>query len=389
MKYFNLRLLSSDSKLLVDDDIYPDSFRYLVQVLGDRLSNGGYAHSHERFKIRIIPRWDGVPDLQRFIQVDEPYKDLGNSTVAIQINGKMYDKPVKFCTVRLYSSDRQLAYQLDYEPSSLFKGALERVFTDATRKGLIKVDENVRFELYIKASGELNIKKRSAIMPVYIQFAHSTTSTPKPQKNNIVKIKEKVPLFERLPKKRVFFTEIEKYQDPKGSTLQIYMQKQAYHSLKTSVQISKTRQAEVAGVLLGNLCEDDKGIFLDISTYVFPDEAVGTFYAVRIDADLWMKIINDVNMAHPDKIILGWFHTHLTSKVDINFAGEKRDLFRASRRSFLSYEDHFIHNSFFTQEWHVAFLIDLSVNQDLFYFRYQNQLVDSGGFYLYQSYTAK
>ena len=77
---------------------------------------------------------------------------------------------------------------------------------------------------------------------------------------------------------------------------------------------------------------------------------------------------------------MGWYHTHLVSKLHMKADAEGSGEMQASRQTFLSPDDVFIHDNFFPQPWHVALVLDLITGQDVFFCRRDKKLVDCGGF---------
>jgi hypothetical protein len=145
----------------------------------------------------------------------------------------------------------------------------------------------------------------------------------------------------------------------------------------------------VAGVLLGNVFQDENGEqFVEVSELIAVPEAQGDFYNVRIDSEVWRSIIERVNVKYPerDRILVGWYHTHLVSKL--NMTSTSTGLLLASQQTFLSGEDVFIHENFFPQPWHVALVVDLNNGQDVFFYRNGKQMQDCEGFYLFEDSVA-
>ena len=82
-------------------------------------------------------------------------------------------------------------------------------------------------------------------------------------------------------------------------------------------------------------------------------------------------------------MMVGWYHTHLISKLNMTSTNVPGAEIQLTRQTFLSSDDVFVHNNFFPQSWHVALVVDLSIGQDVFFYRRGQELVDSGGFFLF------
>lgn len=97
---------------------------------------------------------------------------------------------------------------------------------------------------------------------------------------------------------------------------------------------------EVGGVLVGELLRDDAGPYLRI------DDTIDALHADEKGAELtfthatWEHIHKEMDGTHPDKRLVGWYHTHPGFGI------------------FLSDRDRFIHKSFFNLPFQIAFVYD-------------------------------
>jgi proteasome lid subunit RPN8/RPN11 len=97
---------------------------------------------------------------------------------------------------------------------------------------------------------------------------------------------------------------------------------------------------EIGGVLVGELLRDAAGPFLRI------DDTIDALHAEEKGAELtfthatWDHIHKEMDAKHPDKRVVGWYHTHPGFGI------------------FLSDRDQFIHKSFFNLPFQVAFVYD-------------------------------
>lgn len=97
---------------------------------------------------------------------------------------------------------------------------------------------------------------------------------------------------------------------------------------------------EVGGVLVGELLRDAAGPYLRI------DDTIDALHAEEKGAELtfthatWDHIHKEMDAKHPDKRVVGWYHTHPGFGI------------------FLSDRDQFIHKGFFNLPFQVAFVYD-------------------------------
>lgn len=97
---------------------------------------------------------------------------------------------------------------------------------------------------------------------------------------------------------------------------------------------------EMGGVLLGDYIEKDGHYIIIISAAIearFTEAAKGS---VKFTHETWAYINKIKNSSHPEKIIVGWFHTHPGFGI------------------FLSEYDIFIHQNFFNLPWQIAYVVD-------------------------------
>ncbi|HEX8525124.1 MAG TPA: Mov34/MPN/PAD-1 family protein [Tepidisphaeraceae bacterium] len=109
----------------------------------------------------------------------------------------------------------------------------------------------------------------------------------------------------------------------------------------------ETSEVEVCGVLIGNVYRDlDNKPFVHIEGCIRGNYAAGKSAQVTFTAETWTHIQDVLDADHPDKRILGWYHTHPGYGI------------------FLSDMDVFIHKNFFNLPWHTAFVYDPKQNQE-------------------------
>jgi proteasome lid subunit RPN8/RPN11 len=119
----------------------------------------------------------------------------------------------------------------------------------------------------------------------------------------------------------------------------------------------ENREREVGGVLLGQVCRNDAHKFFLIITHALPAEfAEESRGQLTFTHNTWLKIHRTIETQHPDKTIVGWYHTHPGWSI------------------FLSEWDLFIHQNFFKHPWQVALVIDPSLDRAGFFVWDKNQV---------------
>jgi proteasome lid subunit RPN8/RPN11 len=117
---------------------------------------------------------------------------------------------------------------------------------------------------------------------------------------------------------------------------------------------------EVCGVLVGNIYSDGAAPYAIVDAAISGEHSAGRSTQVTFTSETWTHI-NDVrDREHPNKQILGWYHTHPGFGI------------------FLSEMDLFIHQSFFSEPWQLAFVFDpKSGEEGLFVWR-DGKIVQDG-----------
>lgn len=113
---------------------------------------------------------------------------------------------------------------------------------------------------------------------------------------------------------------------------------------------------EVCGVLVGSLCWDG-GPYLLIDGRIEGKHASHQSGSVTFTSETWDFIHEELTAKYPERIIVGWYHTHPGFGI------------------FLSNMDAFIHENFFSFPWEPAYVFDPQAETDGFFFKIGTELV--------------
>ncbi len=182
-----------------------------------------------------------------------------------------------------------------------------------------------------------------------------TTAEPSlPEPEIKITILESMPVFEE-PEATVSSSRIEpsqarvqvagrrlRYGHPTWTAVDILMDEPALRAAQAHALSSMSR--EVAGVLIGPRPEKqpDGRYVVHVIDTIIAKHTVMQGASVTYTPESW-RYMNDTLMErYPDEtaVILGWYHTHPGFGI------------------FLSGMDQFIHQNFFTQIWHIAYVLD-------------------------------
>jgi hypothetical protein len=134
---------------------------------------------------------------------------------------------------------------------------------------------------------------------------------------------------------------------------QILMHDEAYRALQSGIELST--KVENGGYLLGvpfrqpssALAEDEADFrwLLEVTDAVPAEAAWGKRGSLLFTGETWSRMTRLRDREHPDKKLVGWFHTHL---------------FKASENFGLSGLDQDLHRRFLTKAWQIAVLININ-----------------------------
>jgi proteasome lid subunit RPN8/RPN11 len=127
---------------------------------------------------------------------------------------------------------------------------------------------------------------------------------------------------------------------PRGasSKLRVAIEREAYAELIAHAKSSL--KAEVCGVLAGQVCQDDEGLFVSIEALVRGSAASQASTHVTFTQETWNLIHRTLERSFPELRIVGWYHTHPGFGVEF------------------SEMDLFIQRNFFPGATHLALVTD-------------------------------
>ncbi len=154
------------------------------------------------------------------------------------------------------------------------------------------------------------------------------------------------------------------YEVPEPFDLPIFIDRRTADAIERHA-LSDT-SVELGGILLGKECIDPA----TGQPFVWVTEALEARHYANTQAsftythDSWEEITRERDRLHPDRDIVGWYHTHPSFGI------------------FLSHHDLFIHRNFFSQPLQVAYVVD-PINQTRGFFQWRDGgLAQVGGYYL-------
>lgn len=97
---------------------------------------------------------------------------------------------------------------------------------------------------------------------------------------------------------------------PRGaqSLLRVAVDRSAYAELIAHAK--ESLEAEVCGVLAGQICEDDEGVFVHVEAVIRGSAASQGSTHVTFTQATWNAIHESLERDHPKLRMVGWYHTH-------------------------------------------------------------------------------
>lgn len=129
------------------------------------------------------------------------------------------------------------------------------------------------------------------------------------------------------------------------------------------LSIDKTKES--GGVLVGNAYKTSEDVlFIHITGYIVAEHTEATVTRLKFTHETWETINRKLESEYPEKIILGWFHSHPGHTV------------------FMSEYDVFIQNNFFDLEFMTAYVFDPVFNERAFFYSKEKNIHKLKTFYL-------
>jgi proteasome lid subunit RPN8/RPN11 len=145
-------------------------------------------------------------------------------------------------------------------------------------------------------------------------------------------------------------------------SLRIAMTRDAYAEL--TAHAKESLNAEICGVLVGELCEDGEGQFVSVEGTIRGTAAKKGSTHVTFTQETWNQIHEEKDRDHPKRQIVGWYHTHPGFGVEF------------------SEMDMFIQRNFFSGASQIAFVTDPLGGQEAILVNAQGEILPVSRFWV-------
>ncbi len=128
-----------------------------------------------------------------------------------------------------------------------------------------------------------------------------------------------------------------------------------------------TTDNEIGGILVGQVYTWKEQFFVEVCHVLADTIAESGPKHITFAAEAWMELKQQREQCYPEQIQVGWYHSHPNIEV------------------FLSEDDVFMHQHFYSMSWHIALVINAQHRQIGFFLWDGMQIVPPTGIYWMKS----
>jgi hypothetical protein len=358
----------------------------------------GVFHHNELYDARVIPRADDNPRFeQAFSLKASEVADNGKGFLDI-----LFERteppvdPVTYLTFQVRSAESNTVYRWDLQTDVYLVGLLTRAVQTLLDGDVLKDGDRFRFCVSAHGQGRPRIDPIAVVRapppaaPLREQNVGEITVLPDDAAGEAgeeieIVVEQVEELVKPTSKSIAAYADKEPIGQVSEHDVPIFMRRSAWKQAHQSANASLEVREEVGGFLLGNVFRDSETdrLFVEISEAVEADGAKGTGVSLDLDYGAWRQVLDRIDRDFPDKIPVGWYHTHLISQAVVLTVEGAENEYIAGYAPFFSAPDLFIHRNFFPDPWHVALVMDLRCGHDVFFAWREGDIRATHGFYLY------
>jgi hypothetical protein len=257
---------------------------------------------------------------------------------------------IRYFTVRLLEYQQSI-YEGQYSVDDIFQSWVEMLARRLIEQGRMRLDEGP-FYYAVDDSAQVVRTLSSDIFPAEAYEVEGVFKLPA-----LARDRERT-VFTRVSSVPLAVRDVDSYRvlSTQGSGVDgngvVLMRDEVYRALDSEIELSA--KVENGGYLLGEAfrqraspaAEEDEGFrwLLEITDVVPAEAAWGKRGSLLFTGETWSRMTRLRVREHPDKKLVGWFHTHL---------------FKASEDFGLSGMDQELHRRFLTKPWQIALLVNI------------------------------
>lgn len=408
MRYFRLRLTRPEDDLLFETDFLVDQFDIFVRELASVLVQKKLLRQGERYDARILPRADNNPSFKKpAVLKGTEIPDDGQGFLDILF--EKIEPPVEqitYLTTQIHSAETDIVYRFDLQLDLLLRNLLTSMVQVLLDDKILADGEHFRFYVSAQDKGRPRIdpvavvRKPATATPVPLEVKDEGEISVSPDDIDIgLTVPEPVTGGEEL---EIVVESVEELIKPESKSMEaysgvesvgqvserdipIFIRRDAIEQARRAADVSARADEEVGGFLVGSVFRDPNTgrLFVEINEVVEADQARGTYVSIDFDYNAWHQVLDRIDNDFPDKFPIGWYHTHLVSQAVVLPVEGSENEYIAKYVPFFSSPDLFIHRNFFPDPWHVALVMDLRCQRDVFFAWREGQIMPTQGYYLY------
>ena len=411
VRHFKLHLTNPDGSPLFETDFLVDHFETLITQLAALLVQRNLLRAGEQYDARIIPRTDDHPNFTKpeIIRGDH-VQDNGQGFLDLLFETSAApQEPVTYLTTQIRSAQSGDALRFDWQLDAMIGGLITDVGQYLLDSGKLASGGRFRCTVTAHEASLPNIhpaaqpkklpknaqttKPKTAAVEAPISADQiiidgvETLPQPAPQEDIEIVVDSVEELIKPEPRSIKEYANVELVGQKVEGQIPIFARRGAMARALQAASVSAGSEAEVGGFLIGSVHRDPETneLFVEVSEVVEADQARGTYLSVDFDYNSWRQVLDRIDRDFPGKFLVGWYHTHLISQavvVPVEQPGQPKE-YQALYVPFFSHMDLFIHRHFFPDAWHVALLLDLRCNSQVFYAWQSGQIQPTHSYYLY------
>jgi proteasome lid subunit RPN8/RPN11 len=145
--------------------------------------------------------------------------------------------------------------------------------------------------------------------------------------------------------------------------VQVFITQNAY--IRICAHAGSDLENEVGGWMAGKYCQDatTKEQFIVIDTILAAPYTEQGAAHLTFTSNTQIALFDFLERYHPDKVLVGWYHTHPRMGV------------------FFSSWDEWLHNNFFSKPWQVALVVEPFTSTGGFFIRQKNGVMDTRAYF--------
>ncbi len=397
MRYFTVQAINSLQQKLLEIDIPLSQFWPLLDEIEKELRTQGIFGYEDDLLKRLVPRSELSEEGVTVELLVEVPTNLGEMDCALYFEEEPGEQPqpIQALSIWFYSQITGKVCSVNLPFKWLFRSAQEHLSQQLAHRQQVDRADELDFLIFLQGQEPVSRPRTRRLTAVVVlqpgRVERSDRDTL--DEADLSKSLAEIAVTDRESLVTPIQKSWQSYRPEKVGTrqrgdLRVLISRQAIEQLESALN-NKTRDSEIGGFLIGDVCQDeDESLFVDISDIFTTEQAGTTFFDLRFSRKSWQQVFEKIKQRFPGKRRLGWYRTDLfrsgrDQTVNL-YESAREQVYDAERGSFIfSSTDIFLHQNLFPEAWHVAMLIDVRREAILVYQWKKGEVTPCQGFYVY------